>query len=193
MPKSLVIQKQSAKSSRLLAKYNQEVIPAMKEQFGFKNNLEVPRISRIVVNVGVGKIAEQETLVKNVWDDIRKIAGQTPVYALAKKAISGFKLKQGDKVGVKVTLRGRRMWELLERMIVGALPRVKDFQGISESNFNQTGDCCVGIKEHYVFPEINPDETNYVFGMQVCIVTTAKTREEGVALLKGLGFPVREN
>jgi len=181
-----------AKVPHLLDKYNQEVVPAMKQQFGFKNSLEVPRVSRIMVNVGVGKIAEQEALLKNVFEDIRKIAGQTPVFALAKKAISGFKLKQGDKVGIKVTLRGRKMWEFLEKMTVAALPRVKDFQGIPETNFNETGDCCVGIKEHYVFPEINPDETNYVFGMQVCIVTTAGSRKEGMALLKGLGFPVRE-
>jgi len=182
----------SVKNLRLQDKYNQEAVPQMKEKFGFKNNLEVPRLSRIVVNVGIGKITEQESLVKNVWEDIRKITGQAPVYALAKKAISGFKLRQGDKVGIKVTLRGKRMWEFLEKLIMATLPRIKDFQGIPEGNFSGTGDCSVGIKEHYVFPEINPDETSYVFGLQVSIVTTAKKKEEGVALLKGLGFPVRE-
>jgi len=185
--------KQSTKAPRLLEKYNKEVIAVMKEKFGFKNNMEVPKITRIVVNVGIGKITEQETLVKNVWEDIRKISGQAPVYALAKKAISGFKLRQGDKVGVMVTLRGKRMWDFLEKLIVATLPRIKDFQGIPETNFNNTGDCSVGIKEHIVFPEINPDDTNYVFGLQASIVTNAKSREEGVALLKGLGFPVREN
>lgn len=180
------------KTPHLLDKYNQEVVPAMKEKFGFQNNLEVPRITRIVVNVGIGKIMEQEALQKNVWDDIRKISGQAPVYTLAKKAISGFKLRERDKVGVMATLRGRRMWDFLEKFIVGALPRVKDFQGISENSFNGTGNCSVGIKEHIVFPEINPDETNYIFGLQVSIVATAKKKEEGVALLKGLGFPVRE-
>lgn len=184
---------QATKTSHLLAKYNKEVIPAMKEKFGFKNNLEVPRITRIVVNVGVGKIVEQESLQKNIWEDIRKISGQAPVYALAKKAISGFKLRQGDKVGVKVTLRGKRMWDFLEKLIVATLPRIKDFQGIPATNFNDTGDCSVGIKEHIVFPEINPDETNYVFGLQVSIVTNAKKRDEGIVLLKTLGFPVREN
>jgi len=176
----------------LQEKYFKEVIPAMKEQFGFKNNLEVPRLTRIVVNAGVGKIMENENLQKNVWEDIRKISGQAPVFSLAKKAISGFKLRQGDKVGVTVTLRGRRMWEFLERFIVAALPRIKDFQGIAETNFNGTGNCSVGVKEHIVFPEINPDETNYIFGLQVAIVTTARKREEGVALLKNLGFPVRQ-
>jgi len=181
-----------AKIPHLQEKYVKEVIPAMKEQFGFRNNLEVPRLTRIVVNVGVGKIMENENLQKSVWEDIRRISGQAPVYTLAKKAISGFKLRQGDKVGVAVTLRGRRMWEFLERFIVAALPRIKDFQGIPETSFNGTGNCSVGIKEHIVFPEINPDETNYIFGLQVVIVTTAKKREEGVALLKNLGFPVRQ-
>jgi large subunit ribosomal protein L5 len=181
----------AAKTPHLQEKYLKEVIPAMKEQFGFKNNLEVPRLSRIVVNVGVGKIMENENLQKNVWEDVRRISGQAPVYALAKKAISGFKLRQGEKVGVTVNLRGRRMWEFLERMIVAALPRIKDFQGIAEGNFNDTGNCSVGFKEQIVFPEINPDETNYIFGLQVTIVTTAQKRAEGFALLKNLGFPVR--
>lgn len=184
--------KKVAKAPHLLEKYNKEVVPALKEQFGFKNSMEVPRITRIVVNVGIGKIMEQESLQKAVWEDIRKIAGQAPVYAIAKKAISGFKLREGDKVGVMATLRGRRMWDFLEKFIVAALPRIKDFQGISQNSFNGTGDCSVGVKEHIVFPEINPDETNYIFGLQVSIVTNAKQKEEGIALLKGLGFPVRE-
>lgn len=189
MPKSPI--KAESGVPHLQEKYAKEVVPAMKEQFGFKNNLEVPRLSRIVVNVGVGKIMENENLQKNVWEDIRRLSGQAPVFAIAKKAISGFKLRQGDKVGVTVTLRGRRMWEFLERMIVAALPRIKDFQGIAETNFNDTGNCSVGFKEQIVFPEINPDETNYIFGLQVTIVTSARKREEGFALLKNLGFPVR--
>lgn len=189
MPKSPA---KSQAIPHLLEKYNKEVVPAMKERFGFKNNLEVPRVTRIVVNVGVGKIMENENLQKAVWEDIRKISGQAPVFSLAKKAISGFKLRERDKVGVTVTLRGRRMWEFLERFIVATLPRIKDFQGIPETNFNDTGNCSVGIKENIVFPEINPDETNYIFGLQVGIVTSAKKREEGVVLLKNLGFPVRQ-
>jgi large subunit ribosomal protein L5 len=172
-------------------KYNKEVVPQVMKELGYDNPLQVPRLSRIVVNVGIGKIASEEALVKKVEADLKKITGQAPAFALAKKAISGFKVKQGDKVGIKVTLRGKRMWDFLERMIVGALPRIKDFQGIALANFNKTGDCSVGIREHIVFPEINPDETNYVFGLQVNIVTTAKTQEEGVVLLKALGFPVQ--
>jgi len=174
-------------------KYVKEVIPKVKQELGLKNDLEVPRLSRIVVNVGIGKIAAEEPLVKKVVEDIRKITGQQPVFTVAKKAISGFKVKQGDKVGLKVTLRGKRMWDFLERMIVGALPRIKDFQGIPLANITEVGDCSVGIREHIVFPEINPDETNYVFGLQVNIVTTAKTKAEGIAVLKALGFPVRED
>lgn len=174
-------------------KYSKEVVPQVMKELGYTNALQVPRFKRIVVNVGIGKIAEQEAQVAKVVDDLRKITGQAPVYALAKKAISGFKVKQGDKVGIKVTLRGKRMWEFLERMIVATLPRIKDFSGIPLSNFNNTGDCSVGIREHIVFPEINPDETSFVFGLQVNIVTTAKTREEGVAVLKALGFPIQPN
>ncbi|MFH1183352.1 MAG: 50S ribosomal protein L5 [Candidatus Moraniibacteriota bacterium] len=173
-------------------KYVKEVIPKVKQELGLKNDLQVPRLSRIVVNVGIGKIAEQEAQVKKVEEDLRKITGQAPVYAIAKKAISGFKVKEGDKIGIKVTLRGKRMWDFLERLIVGTLPRIKDFQGIAHTNFNQTGDCSVGIREHIVFPEINPDETSFVFGLQVNIVTTAKTQNEGIVLLKALGFPVRD-
>jgi large subunit ribosomal protein L5 len=174
-------------------KYIKEVIPKVKAELGFKNDLQVPRLERIVVNVGIGKIAEQEPQIAKVVEDLRKITGQAPAFAIAKKAISGFKVKQGDKVGVKVTLRGKRMWEFLERMIVAALPRIKDFSGIPITNFSDTGDCSVGIREHIVFPEINPDETNFVFGLQVNIVTTARTREEGMAVLKALGFPVQHN
>lgn len=191
--KDTVKKSESVKTPHLLVKYNKEVVPALKEKLGAKNNFEVPRITRIVVNVGVGKIMEQEALQKTVWEDVRKISGQAPVYVLAKKAISGFKLREGDKVGVMVTLRGRRMWDFLEKFIVAALPRIKDFQGIPENNFNGSGDCSVGIKEHIVFPEINPDETNYIFGLQVSIATSAKKKEEGVALMKALGFPVRES
>lgn len=172
-------------------KYLKEVVPKVKEELGYENSMQVPRLQRIVVNVGIGKIAEQEALVKKVEEDLKKITGQAPAFALAKKAISGFKVKQGDKVGIKVTLRGKRMWEFLERLIVGTLPRIKDFQGIALTNFNQTGDCSVGIREHIVFPEINPDETSYVFGLQVNIVTTAQTKEAGIAMLRALGFPVQ--
>ena len=172
-------------------KYFLEAVPKLKEDLKIKNDLEAPRVSRIVVNTGIGKIADQENLVKAIVADLNKITGQKPIFTLAKKAISGFKLKQGSPVGVLVTLRGRRMWEFLERLIVATLPRIKDFQGVGERNFNSSGDCSVGIKEQTVFPEINPDETNFIFGLEVSLVTTAKSKKEGMALLKALGFPVR--
>lgn len=175
----------------LQKKYYEIVVPSVKKQFDLKNNFEVPRIVRIVVNVGIGKIMADERLTKKVWEDIKKITGQSPVYALSKKAISGFKIKQGDKVGIKVTLRGKRMWEFLERLVVATLPRIKDFQGIPENNFGSSGNCSVGIKEQIVFPEINPDETDYVFGLEVCIVTNGNDKNKGIAVLKELGFPIR--
>lgn len=175
----------------LREKYNQEVIPKVKEQFKYGNSLQVPRLKRIVVNVGIGKIREQENSVKAVEEDLRRITGQQPVFVAAKQAIAGFKVKQGDKVGVKVTLRGKKMWEFLERLITAALPRVKDFSGIAEKNFDARGNCSVGIKEHTVFPEINPDETNFVFGLQATIVMNAKKKEEGMAVLRALGFPIK--
>jgi len=171
-------------------KYAKEVVPALKKQFGWKNDLQVPKITHIVVNAGIGKVRDQEAVVKAIFSDLRKITGQQPVFTLAKQAIAGFKTKQGDRVGIKVTLRGGKMWDFFERLTVAALPRVKDFGGIAEQNFSSAGDCSVGIREHTVFPEINPDETNHVFGLQIAIVTTAKKREEGVALMKALGFPV---
>jgi large subunit ribosomal protein L5 len=172
-------------------KYFKEAVPALKKQFGWQNDLQVPKITHIVVNVGIGKMKDQESQVKAAFSDLREIAGQQPVYTLAKQAIAGFKVKQGDKVGMMVTLRGGKMWDFLERLIVAALPRVKDFQGIAEKNFSSAGDCSVGIKEHTVFPEVNPDEISFVFGLQIAIVTTARKREEGIALLRALGFPVK--
>ncbi len=173
-------------------KYSEEVIPKVREELKLSNNLAVPRITRIVVNTGIGKIREQENLMKSALHDLRQMTGQQPVFVIAKQAIAGFKIKQGDKVGLKVTLRGNKMWEFLEKLIVAALPNVRDFQGISLSSFGGTGDCSIGIKEHIVFPEINPDEANYIFGLQVNIVTTAKTQAEGISLMKALGLPLQK-
>ena len=177
----------------LKVKYLKEVLPELKKEFGFKNDLESPRLLKIVVNVGIGKIAGNENAIKHILADVEKITGQKPVVTLAKQAIAGFKVKEGDKVGVKVTLRGRRMWDFLERLIVATLPRIKDFQGIAVTKFGGNGNISLGIKEHFVFPEINPDETDFVFGLEVCIVGTAKNQAEGSFLLKKLGFPLNFN
>jgi len=180
------------KKANLQEKYQKEVVPAFKKEFKVKNDLEVPRITRIIINTGTGSISEKDTQ-KKVVDELAKIAGQKPVPTLAKKAISGFKVRQGMNVGLKVTLRGKRMWEFLERLITAALPRIKDFQGIPTKNFSEKGDCCLGIKEYEVFPEINPDEVDYSFGLQVCIgIEGAKKKEESIFILSELGFPVQK-
>lgn len=185
--------KKTGEEPNLKVKYLNEVLPELKKTFGFRNSLESPRLTRIVVNVGIGKINTNENAIKHILADLEKFTGQKPVVTLAKKAIAGFKLKEGDKVGVKVTLRGKRMWHFLERLVVATLPRIKDFQGISVKKFGNTGNLSLGLKEHFVFPEINPDETDFIFSLQVCISTTARNQEEGAFLLKKLGFPLNLN
>jgi len=179
------------KKPNLKEKYDKEVVPAFKKKFGVKNTLEVPRIQRITINVGAGSEAQRLNHDK-IAKELAKITGQSSVKTLAKKAIAGFKTRQGLPIGLKVTLRGKRMWEFLEKFIVAALPRIKDFQGIPVKNFNEKGDCSVGIKEHIVFPEINPDEADFVFGLQVIINIDSKSKEEGIFILKELGFPVEK-
>jgi len=179
--------KDSVSIPNLKAKYR-AVLPQIKEQFELKNDFEVPQIEKIVVNTGIGSIAT-DAAMETIREDLKRITGQSPVFTIAKKAISGLKVREGQKVGIKVTLRGKRMWEFLERMIVSSLPRVKDFQGISLSSFDTSGSCSVGFKEHIVFPEINSDEVVSTFGLQVCIVIKKGDKEKGIALLKALGFP----
>ena len=185
--------KKSGEEPNLKVKYLNEVLPELKKAFGFRNDLETPRITKIVVNVGIGKINTNENAIKHILADLEKVTGQKPVITLAKKAIAGFKLKEKDQVGVKITLRGNRMWHFLERLIVATLPRIKDFQGIPVKNFGKTGHLSLGLKEHFVFPEINPDETDFIFGLQICITTSAKNQEQGSFLLKKLGFPLNLN
>ncbi len=168
------------------------ILPELKKNFGFSNNMEAPIIEKIVVNVGIGSTPSNE-VVESIKEDLKKITGQSPVFTVAKKAISGLKVREGQKVGIKVTLRGKRMWEFLERMIVSALPRVKDFQGVSLSSFDTSGSCSVGFKEHIVFPEINADEVKNIFGLQVCIVIKRGNKESGKALLVGMGFPISKD
>ncbi len=188
MNKVKTVEKKSAPN--LKVKYLKEVLPELKSTFKLRNDMESPRLVKIVVNVGIGKIGSNENSVKHILADLEKVTGQKPILTLAKKAIAGFKLKEKDKVGVKVTLRGRRMWDFIERLTVATLPRIKDFQGVPVKNFGGTGNLSLGLKEHFVFPEINPDETDFIFGLQVCIVTTAKNQEQGAFLLKKLGFPL---
>ena len=177
--------------SRLKEKFTKEVIPAMKKEFGYENNMAVPRVTKVIVNAGVGKSLDNKKLLDQVVEDIAAITGQKPVLKLAKKSISSFKIREGLPIGVAVTLRGERMYEFMDRMISVAIPRIRDFRGLSQDSFDGRGNYSVGIKEHIVFPEINTDSVTNIFGLQVTVVTTAKTDKESRRLLTLMGFPIK--
>lgn len=169
--------------------YRKQVIPSLKERFGYKNTLAVPRVDKIVVNVGTGKNFRDEKVVSEIKNNLMIITGQKPVETKAKKDISTFKLRSGMIVGLKVTLRGKRMYDFLERFIKLTLPRTRDFKGIPLTSADKNGNVNIGMKEHTVFPEISTEEIGMIFGLETTIVTTAKTREESIELLRLLGFP----
>jgi large subunit ribosomal protein L5 len=177
--------------ARLLKKYRKEVIPLMMKQFSYKNHMEVPRLEKIVVNVGMGKATQDVKLLDAASKEIAAITGQRPVITRAKKSIAGFKLRQGMSIGCTVTLRGDRMYEFLDRLTNMALPRIRDFKGVSPKSFDGCGNYTIGIKEQLIFPEIEYDKVVSVHGMDIIIVTTARTDEEGKALLSYLGMPFR--
>lgn len=174
---------------RLKEQYEEKVRPSLAEEFGYGNRLQVPRIEKIVVNMGVGEAVADSKRLTNAVADLTKIAGQKPVVTRAKRSIAGFKLREGMAIGCKVTLRGQRMYEFLDRLVNIALPRVRDFRGLKGNSFDGRGNYALGIKEQIVFPEIDYDKIDQVRGMDVIIVTTAKTDQEAKALLKGFDFP----
>ncbi len=176
---------------RLLEKYRKEIIPALMKQFSYKNIMQVPKLEKIVVNMGVGEAAQDSKQLDEAIADLRAITGQQPSIRTAKKSVSNFKLRQGMKIGAKVTLRRAMMYEFLDRLITTALPRVRDFRGISDKSFDGRGNYTLGIKEQTVFPEINVDKVNKVRGMDITIVTSAKTDEEAYALLAAFGVPFK--
>ncbi len=177
---------------RLLNRYRDEVVPALMTEFKYNNIMEVPRIEKIVVNIGMGEANEDPKLMDGAVTDLRQITGQKPVITRAKKSIAGFKLREGRAIGVKVTLRGEKMWALYDRLVNIALPRIRDFRGVP-SKLDGRGNYTVGLREQLVFPEIQFDKIDKVRGMEITIVTTAKTDEEGRRLLKLMGMPFREN
>jgi len=177
--------------ARLKTFYKEKVAPALVEQFGYKNPMQVPTISKIVLNMGVGEAAQNAKLLDGAVADMTAIAGQKPVITRARKSIANFKLRDGMPVGCRVTLRGDRMWEFLDRLINVALPRIRDFKGVSAKSFDGRGNYTLGIKEQIIFPEIDYDKVDRVRGMDVTIVTTAKTDDEGRALLKQFSMPFR--
>jgi len=177
--------------SRLYTLYKEEITPKLMEKFQYKNIMQVPRIERVVVNIGVGEAIQNPKALDGAVNDLTIITGQKPVITRAKKSIAGFKLREGMPIGCKVTLRGKRMYEFLDRLINLSLPRVRDFRGISPQAFDGRGNFALGIKEQTIFPEIEYDKIDKIRGMEVVIVTTAKTDEEGRELLRGMGMPFR--
>jgi len=178
--------------ARLKKLYEEKVVPEMMEKFGFKNKLQVPRIKKIVINMGIGRDNKDAKAIESAQKELAMISGQKPVITRAKKSISAFSLRKGDICGVMVTLRGNRMYEFLDRMITAALPRVKDFNGLSPNSFDQFGSYTIGIKEQVIFPEVDYNTIYKVRGMNVTICTDAKKVEHARALLKLIGLPIRE-
>ena len=176
---------------RLQEKYRKTVNPALQKAFGIKNIMAVPKIEKVVINTGVGRIAKEDKTIERIAKELAMITGQKMVLRKAKKSISGFKLREGVTVGVSVTLRGKRMYDFMDRLISIALPRSRDFRGIDAKNFDKLGNLNFGIKESSIFPEINYENVKDIFGLEVTVVTTAKNREQGIELLKQLGFPIK--
>ena len=178
---------------RMLARYREEIVPELQKQFNYANRLQVPGLVKIVVNMGVGDAARDSKLIEGAVRDLATITGQKPEVRRARKSIAQFKLREGMPIGAKVTLRGDRMWEFLDRLLSIALPRIRDFRGLSPKQFDGHGNYTFGLNEQSMFHEINPDSIDRPRGMDITVVTTATTDEEGRVLLRHLGFPFREN
>jgi large subunit ribosomal protein L5 len=176
---------------RLLTKYRKEIIPAMQEKFGYKTPMAVPRIKKVLVNVGIGRVVKDAKFLDRVKQDITKITGQKPSIRKAKKSIAGFKVREGMDVGVMVTLRGKRMYDFIDRLNAIALPRSRDFRGLDSKSFDMNGNLSVGIKEHNIFPEVTYESLKDIFSLGITITTNSKTKNEGLELLKLFGFPIK--
>jgi large subunit ribosomal protein L5 len=177
--------------SRLQEHYREKVVPELTKKFGYKSPMEVPRITKITLNMGVSEAVADKKVMEHAVGDLTKIAGQKPVVTKAKKAIAGFKIREGQAIGTMVTLRGQRMYEFLDRFVTVALPRVRDFRGVSGRAFDGRGNYNIGVKEQIIFPEIEYDKVDALRGLNVSITTTAKTDEECKALLAGFRFPFK--
>jgi len=178
---------------RLKTRYQQEIVGKLREQFGYTNPMQVPTVVKVVVNMGVGEAARDAKLIEGAIRDLATITGQKPLVRRAKKSIAQFKLRAGMPIGAKVTLRGDRMWEFLDRLLSIALPRIRDFRGLSDQQFDGNGNYTFGVTEQSIFHEIDQDRMDRVRGMDITVVTTASTDEEGRALLRHLGFPFRDS
>jgi large subunit ribosomal protein L5 len=179
--------------SRLKDRYQNEILPALQKEFGYENIMQVPQLSKVVLNIGMGEAITTPKAMDNAVNDITVITGQKPVVTRAKRSVAAFKLREGMPIGVTVTLRGQRMYDFLDKLTNVALPRLRDFQGISPDSFDGHGNYTLGIKEQLVFPEINYDKIDRVRGMEITVVTTARTDEEGRRLLTLLGMPFKKS
>ncbi len=179
-------------TSRMQVKYKEEIVSALMERFKYRNIMEVPKLDKIVINIGLGSAKDNPKVLESALRDLEIISGQKPVITTAKKSIANFKLREGMKIGTKVTLRGEKMYDFLDRLVNIALPRVRDFRGVSASSFDGRGNYALGIKEQLIFPEIVYDMIDQIRGMDIIIVTTAKTDEESKALLELLGMPFKK-
>jgi large subunit ribosomal protein L5 len=181
----------TAQSPRLKERYRNEVKAQLREQLGLANVMQVPTFEKVVINMGVGRAAQQPSLLEAAVADLQRIAGQKPAVTRATKSIAGFKLREGQAIGCKVTLRGDRMWEFLDRLISLAIPRIRDFRGLPANSFDGRGNYTFGVTEQLIFPEIDYDKVDQPRGMDITIVTTARTDAEGKALLNAFGFPFK--
>ena len=178
-------------ATRLKDRYQREIVPALMQDFGYANRFAVPKLTKVVLNMGLGEAVQNSKIIDSALEEMTAIAGQKPVVTRAKKAISNFKLREGLPIGVMVTLRGDRMFEFLDRLVSVALPRVRDFRGVPDRSFDGRGNYSLGIREQVIFPEINLDKVDKIKGLTVVICTTARTDAEGKALLRHLGMPFR--
>lgn len=178
--------------ARLKDRYVNEIAPALQQKFAYTNVMQIPKIDKVVINMGVGEAVQNSKAIDSALGDLMKITGQRPIVTRAKKSISAFKLREGMPIGCKVTLRGQRMYEFMDRLLSVALPRVRDFRGVSSKAFDGRGNYTLGIKEQLIFPEIEYDKIDKLRGMDIVFVTTAKTDEEARELLRGFGMPYRD-
>ena len=185
----MAAQTESAERPRLRTRFDSEIKPRLQEELGLTNVMQVPRFAKIVINMGVGRATQQRSLLDGAVTDLTTITGQKPSVRKAKKSIANFKLREGNEIGAKVTLRGDRMWEFYDRLVSLAIPRIRDFRGMSPKQFDGHGNYTFGLTEQLVFPEIDYDRIDSVRGMDITIVTTAETDDQGRALLRSLGFP----
>ena len=178
--------------SRLKEKYVSEIAPAMRETFGYKSVMQIPRVEKIVLNMGVGEVKDNPKALENAMRDMAIVSGQRPVETIASKSVAAFKLREGMKIGCKVTLRGEKMYDFLDKLISVSLPRVRDFRGVNSNSFDGHGNYAMGVKEQLIFPEIDYDKVDKIRGMDIIIVTTANTDEEAKELLTLMGMPFRK-